>query len=91
MNASGTCSLWINEYSTENIVFGPESVDGEYDEVNISCLETGKYTVCLRTSIGNIFRWVLDMKTARIIDGLSIVPNNPNSTNGGIWDNFFDF
>ena len=34
LNASGTCSLWINEYSTENIVFGPESVDGEYDEVN---------------------------------------------------------
>lgn len=91
LNASGTCSLWINEYSTENIVFGPESVDGEYDEVNISCLETGKYTVCLRTSIGNIFRWVLDMKTARIIDGLSVVPNNPNSTNGGIWDNFFDY
>jgi len=89
--ASGTCTLWINYYGTENTVFGPICINGEDDEVDISCLDLGCYTVALRVPNCNTFRWTLDMMSTKIIDGMDFIPTPANTTNGSIWDMLFEY
>lgn len=90
-NATGICVMTITNYNSDDIVFGPISVDGDYDEVIINELPNAKYTVSLTVSSGCTFRWKLDMNSINPIsnDGTVVIPqkhpDGPNSTQGGVW------